>query len=98
MRSTSNSVLDGVHEECQRPGGVIAIQLELQRKVSFALIVLREQRPWQTGPVANIVVFDNFVAVIKNKFGVQETVEQGAQRYGDQNCECAQRYLRHASY
>ena len=79
IRAPSDAILNCVQEKCQRPGGIIAVHFELQREVALALRVLRKQRPWQQGPVANVVVLDNFVAIVKNEFGMQKGKEERAQ-------------------
>jgi hypothetical protein len=91
MRTAGDHILDRVHEESKGPGWVIAIHLELQRKVALTLFILWEERPWQKGTVAYVVIFDNFVAVIKYEFGVEKRKEKGTQRGGDKNGEVENR-------
>ena len=95
MCTTGDLVLERVHEEGKRPGWVIAIHLELQRKVALTLFILWEERPWQKGTVAYVVIFDNFVAVIKYEFGVEKRKEKGTQRGGDKNGEVENRQYGH---
>jgi hypothetical protein len=95
MRTTGDHVLDRVHQESKRPRWVVAIHLELQRKISLTLLVSWKERPWQEGHITYVIIVDNFVTVVKYEFGVKKRKEQSAQRGSDRKYQKTSRQSWH---